>query len=132
LVECTVMHRRPLLLNSRHLWFSRFQLCWKKGRCPQVYFVGDNEVSMLLTFFFVLRSSLLRYNQHRQLYLQNRLKTLAKDEQSSLSFIKTHNVGLAIFLSDAISIEDFLSYQNCHCQRQRKVFNVCSPVETPL
>jgi hypothetical protein len=35
-------------------------------------------------------------------------------------------------MSNAISIEDFLSFQNCHHQRQRQVFTVFSPVETPL
>jgi hypothetical protein len=39
-------------------------------------------------------------------------------------------VGLAILLSDAISIEDFLSFKNFHCQQQRQVFTACSPVET--
>ncbi len=41
-------------------------------------------------------------------------------------------MGQAILLSDAISIEDFLSFQNCHRHRQRHVFTVGLPVETPL
>jgi hypothetical protein len=41
-------------------------------------------------------------------------------------------VGPVILLSDAISIEDLLSFQHCHDQQQGQVFSVGSPVETSL
>jgi hypothetical protein len=45
-----------------------------------------------------------------------------------LRLIYTSDVGLAILLSSAISIEDFLTFQNCHRQRQQHVFIVLTTV----
>jgi hypothetical protein len=48
----------------------------------------------------------------------------------SLRRVYTRDVGPNTSLIDAISLEDFPSFQ--HCYRQQQVFTVCSPVETSL
>jgi hypothetical protein len=39
---------------------------------------------------------------------------------------------LVISLSDAILIENFISFSNCHCQRQQQEYTIFLLVQTPL